>query len=117
MAAKKTKTNGDGSVMPQVVELLEVVIQRQERTNEALGETNAALLVLAKQQDRTNEALGEMREEMKGLRGEVGGLRGELRTGLADVRAEVRALRDDIKSGMEPRVQRLEAAVFKTAAE
>jgi methyl-accepting chemotaxis protein len=100
--------------MPELVELLKVMILRQDDTNAALrglaADTNAALQGLAadvkglaQRQDETNSTLRELAADVKELAGEVGGIRSDLRTAIAR------------QNEHEARLTKLESAVFPPA--
>ncbi|MFT3765148.1 MAG: hypothetical protein QM820_06480 [Minicystis sp.] len=92
--------------MPELAVLLKVMIQRQDATIAALGETNAAVRSLAGRQDEMVAAVKDLAAEVRGTNRRLDG-----------VHSEVHALREEIRATVEQRLQRLEAAVFKTAAE
>jgi hypothetical protein len=105
------------------VELLKVIVQRQESTDEAVKDlargTFAGFQTMVAALGETNAALGETNAAVKALAVEVQGTNRRLDA----LAVEVQGIRTDLRGGLarqdrlEARVERLEDAVFKPAAE
>jgi predicted nucleic acid-binding Zn-ribbon protein len=83
------------ALMPEVVQLLKVMIQRQDETNAALKGLAGRVDGIAGQLTETNERLEALRidthERLEALRGEVHELRGDVRS-MSDHGDRIRAL-------------------------
>jgi len=94
--------NGHDPATKQMVEILLRMEAGIQKTNESVAGLTESLAGLTARVD-------VLHEDMLGLRADVTGLRNEMRS----LRPELRA---DLDS-MQERIARLEATVFKTAAE
>jgi uncharacterized coiled-coil DUF342 family protein len=112
-------SNEDGA-MPAVVELLKVMIHKQDDTTEAVKElaksTNAALMVMIERQNETNARL----DQMNGRLDQTNARLDQTNAALQALTVEVHGMRSDLNAGLtrqndhEHRIERLEAAVFKS---
>jgi chromosome segregation ATPase len=96
------KSNGHDPLTVEMVSLLREIRDEAKRTNERLGSVDERL-------GSVDERLGNVEQRLGALEGEVRGLRGELNLRLD---AFLEHVTED-KTGLEERVKKLEAAVFK----
>jgi uncharacterized protein YPO0396 len=123
VAAKKE--NGHDPLPVEMVELLRQIVVATKDTNAKVGETNQRLDATIGRLDETIRRLDVLHHDVVDLRAEVHDFKEETRAALSDLDRRVEKMGDRLESlvldqrreDLAGRVARLEAAVFKPAAE